>query len=107
MRARVVGVALAGGLLGFVTAGSLAAGGVVVVRIADLVFAPATVTAKVGDTVEWVNADFLDHTATAKDESFDLSLAVGHSGRLALTKPGRISYFCRVHPNMTGTIDVE
>jgi plastocyanin len=35
------------------------------VTIDKLVFAPAEVTAKVGDTVEWINKDILAHTASA------------------------------------------
>jgi plastocyanin len=31
----------------------------------DLVFNPADITVRVGDTIEWANADFIDHTATA------------------------------------------
>ena len=41
------------------------AGEVVQVKISDLAFTPAEITIHVGETVEWVNEDFLDHTATA------------------------------------------
>ena len=77
------------------------------VEVKALAFSPAQVTAHVGDTIEWVNADFLAHTATAKDKSFDVSLPANKSGSLALKKPGTIDYFCRFHPNMTGKITVE
>ena len=30
-----------------------------------LVFEPAEISAKVGDTIEWINKDILAHTATA------------------------------------------
>ena len=33
----------------------------------DLVFAPAEVSAKVGDTIEWINKDVFVHTATARN----------------------------------------
>ena len=32
-----------------------------------LAFVPAQVSAHVGDTIEWVNADFVAHTATARN----------------------------------------
>ena len=34
------------------------------VTIDKLVFAPAEISAKVGDTIEWVNKDAFAHTAT-------------------------------------------
>ena len=84
-----------------------ASGNVIVVKITDLVFSPAEVSAKIGDTIEWLNDDFLDHTATADNESFDLAIPVGRSARLELKRPGVIPYFCRLHPNMTGAIRVR
>ena len=89
------------------TARDAAAGQVIVVKIIDMAFSPATVKAKVGDVIEWSNADFLDHTATANDNSFDIPLATGESARLELKRRGTVSYYCRVHPNMIGSIDVE
>ena len=35
------------------------------VTIENLVFTPAEITAKVGDTIVWDNKDFVTHTATA------------------------------------------
>ena len=107
MRSSVIGAVLVAGALCLLPAVPVAAGEVIVVKITDMNFSPTTVSAKVGDTIEWVNDDFIDHTATANDESFDLNLPVGKSGRLALTRAGDIAYFCRFHPNMTGTINVE
>lgn len=107
MRTFSFGPLLAAGVLLLVCADPATAQQVIVVKIADMAFSPATVTAKVGDTVEWVNEDFLDHTATAKDEAFDLEIAAGQTRSQRLTKAGTIDYFCRFHPNMTGTIHVD
>ena len=41
----------------------------------NLVFAPAEVSAKVGDTIEWVNKDVFAHTATARNGDFDVNHA--------------------------------
>jgi plastocyanin len=76
------------------------------VDITKLVFAPAEVAAHVGDTIEWVNADFLVHTATAKTKEWEVMILVGKSGRLELKKAGTMDYYCRLHPNMTGRITV-
>jgi plastocyanin len=81
--------------------------GTVEVTIKDLAFEPADVTARTGDTVVWRNDDFVDHTATARDETFDVDLSKGKSGRLLLNKPGTFEYFCRYHPMMTGIIHVH
>lgn len=86
---------------------SAKAGETIVVKITDLAFVPAEVSARVGDTIEWVNADFIDHTATASNGAWDLALPAGSRGRLVVKQAGVLSYFCRVHPNMTGTLNVN
>lgn len=77
------------------------------IDVESLAFRPAQVTAHVGDTVEWANNDFLDHTATARNHAWDLPLPVGKTAKVRLKKAGAVEYFCRIHPNMTGTITVE
>jgi len=77
------------------------------IEVKALAFSPVQVTAHVGDTLEWVNADFVAHTATAKNNEFDVSLSAGKSGRAVLKKPGKVDYFCRFHPNMAGQVTVE
>ncbi len=62
--------------------------------------------AKVGDTIEWVNGDFVDHTATDKAGAWDVAIAAGKAAQLSLTTAGTFSYFCKIHPGMTGTINV-
>ena len=94
-------------LLQLAIASPALAGVVVRIKIADMAFSPAEVTAKVGDTVEWVNSDFVDHTATAKDGPWDVMIAAGKTATLQLTKAGTFNYFCRFHPNMTGKISVS
>jgi plastocyanin len=86
--------------------GGAAAAEVVRVKIEELAFVPAEVTAKVGDTIEWTNADFVDHTATAGSD-FDVEIPAETTARLQLERAGTFDYLCRFHPNMTGTITVE
>ena len=40
----------------------------------NLVVSPAEVSAKVGDTVEWINKDVFAHTATARNGDFDVTM---------------------------------
>ncbi len=86
---------------------SASASEVVRITIHDLAFSPAEVTAKVGDTIEWTNDDFVDHTATANDGAWDVTIAAGKSAQRKLTDAGTFSYYCKIHPNMTGTIHVN
>ena len=76
------------------------------VTIDRLVFAPVEVTAKVGDTIEWVNKDKFVHTATLKG-GWEVMLPAGKSGTLVLEEAGSFNYYCRFHPNMKGRLTVS
>lgn len=90
---------------------ALAAGAVsaqaktITVTVDKMAFSPADITAKVGDTVEWVNKDAFAHTATVKG-GWEVMLPVKKSGSIVMDKAGTINYFCRFHPNMKGQITV-
>ena len=71
-------------------------------------FVPDRLEVAVGDRVTWVNRDFVPHTVTSKEagvESGDLK----ENARWSWTakKPGEISYICRLHPVMNGSIIVK
>ena len=76
------------------------------VTIDKLVFAPADLNAKVGDTIEWVNKDVLAHTATATNGDWNVVTGPTQSGRVVLKKAGAVDYFCKYHPNMKGRVVV-
>jgi plastocyanin len=82
------------------------AGEVVQVKISELAFSLVEITVKAGDAVEWVNNDFVDHTATATGGDWDVMIVAGQSARQEMTKTGTIKYFCRFHPDMIGTVHV-
>ncbi len=75
------------------------------VNIDKLVFDPPNITAKVGDTIEWVNADILAHTATVKGD-WDVMIPPKKTVSYVLKKAGDVEYYCRFHPNMKGRIAV-
>jgi plastocyanin len=79
---------------------------VIQIEITKLAFVPEHVTAEVGDTIEWRNADFVDHTATETGEAWDVMIPKDGSGSLLIESPGTVEYFCRFHPNMRGSIEV-
>jgi plastocyanin len=72
----------------------------------DLVFAPAEVSAKIGDTIEWVNKDVFAHTATARNGDFDVNLPPKKTVTLVLNKAGTVEYYCRFHPNMKAVLKI-
>ena len=77
------------------------------VKMEKLGFLPAEITAHVGDTIEWVNSDFVAHTATARDGSWDVLIPVNAKKTVILKTEGTIEYYCKFHPNMTGRILVS
>ena len=77
------------------------------VKIDNFSFTPATLTVPVGTTVTWTNRDDIPHTVvSADDPKMFKSKAMDTDEKFSYTfaKPGRYSYFCSVHPKMTGTI---
>ena len=61
----------------------------------------------VGDTIEWVNKDIFDHTATSKLGGWDVVVPAGKKARVVMMKAGTFEYFCQYHPNMVGKIAVS
>ena len=76
------------------------------ISMENLVIAPAEASAKVGDTVEWVNKDIFAHTATARNGDFDVTMPPKKTVTMVLKKPGKVEYYCRFHPNMKATLVV-
>jgi plastocyanin len=76
------------------------------ITIDNLVFAPAEVAARVGDTIEWINNDVFVHTATARNGDFDVITPPKKTVTSVLTKAGVIEYYCRYHPNMKAALTI-
>ena len=78
------------------------------VAIQNFAFGPASLSVAAGTTVTWTNNDTAPHTATADDGSFDSSsIAPGATFSQAFATAGTFAYHCSLHPNMTGTIEVN
>lgn len=90
-----------------VPAGAQQSGGrEITVTMDNMVFGRMPTDAKVGDTIIWVNNDTVQHTATARDGSFDVRLQPGKRGRTVLTKAGNLAIYCIYHPMMRTTLRV-
>ncbi len=81
--------------------------------IVNYAFTPQNLTVKKGTTVTWINMDFVQHTVTSGSNGtpnglFDSAL-LDHMQTFSYTfnEPGEYRYFCKPHPNMTGTVIVE
>lgn len=70
-------------------------------------FGPAPAGLRVGDTILWRNDDILHHSATARDGSFDLDLPSKGQAALVLKTAGRVDFYCKFHPGMTGTLVIK
>lgn len=77
------------------------------ITMENLVISPIEVSAKVGDTINWINKDVFAHTATAKNGDFDVTLPPKKSASSVLKKAGTVDYYCRYHPNMKATLKIE
>jgi plastocyanin len=78
------------------------------VKIDNFVFGPETITVPVGATVTWTNKDDIPHTAVSTDGAFK-SKVMDTDEKFSHTfdKAGTYSYYCTIHPKMTGKIVVQ
>jgi plastocyanin len=76
------------------------------VTIDKLVFLPSGITAKVGDTVEWINKDPIAHTATVKG-GWEVMVPPKKTVAQHLDTAEVVDFYCRLHPNMKGKLTVE
>lgn len=80
------------------------------VTVKTFAFQPGELTVDVGDTVTWTNADRTVHTVTAgtperPGDAFDAELdGPGATATHRFDAAGTITYFCRRHPSMTGSV---
>ncbi len=78
------------------------------VKIDNFTFNPQQITVKAGTTVVWINHDDIPHTVTSKTGIFkSKALDTDDKFSFTFTTPGTYSYFCALHPHMTGSIVVE
>lgn len=79
-----------------------------IVLIENMLFTPAELTVKAGESIEWENRDLVPHTVTAKDGSFDSkAIAPGKKWRHSISGIGPVAYKCIFHPTMSATIVVK
>jgi plastocyanin len=79
------------------------------IEIKDFAFNPQTITVKSGEKITWINRDEEPHTVVSVGKQFKKSSALDTDQTYTTVAgaPGTYSYFCSVHPKMTGTIVVQ
>ncbi len=78
------------------------------VKIDNFVFGPQTITVTAGTTVTWTNKDDIPHTVVSADGVFKSKVRdTDEQFSYKFDKTGTYSYYCSVHPKMTGKVVVQ
>jgi len=79
------------------------------VKIDNFTFTPNELIVPAGTTVQWVNSDDIPHTVVSDDKTTFKSKALDTDDNFSFTfsKSGTYSYFCSIHPKMTGKVSVQ
>jgi plastocyanin len=79
------------------------------IEIDNFTFGPQELTVKVGDTVTWTNRDDIPHNVRASGgATFKCAVMdTGATCQIPFTTAGEFTYFCGLHPKMTGKVIVK
>ena len=77
--------------------------------IKDFHFDPQILTVRSGEKITWINRDEEPHTVVSVEKQFKKSSALDTDQEFTITAGahGTYTYYCSVHPRMTGTIVVK
>lgn len=101
----IITLLVIGLLLGVTSAGAQSNQQTVSIR--DFSFQPAQLSVEPGTTVTWTNEGNEPHTVTADNGLFDSRMLYpGDSYSVQFDGMGTLSYYCTLHPSMTGGITV-
>ena len=78
------------------------------ISIQKFAFTPKEITVKPGTKVVWTNKDETPHTVIAPDGSFvSKAMDTDDTYEHVFATEGDFSYFCTLHPYMTGVVHVQ
>jgi amicyanin len=78
------------------------------VKIDNFTFGPAELKVPAGATVTWANRDDIPHTVVSTDKVFKSKvLDTDEKYSFTFATPGTYTYFCSIHPKMTGKVIVQ
>lgn len=79
-----------------------------IVEIRAFKFVPEIISVRTGDRITWINGDIVPHTATARDEGWDTgTIKKSDSKTLLVTADMPVNYYCRFHPMMKASLDLQ
>jgi amicyanin len=103
-----LGIAGLGAVAGNVRASAQAKPETVEVKIDNFTFGPSELTVMAGTTVTWTNRDDIPHTVVSTDKAFKSKvLDTDEKYSSTFRAPGTFTYFCSIHPKMTGKVVVQ
>lgn len=82
-------------------------GGGSTITIADFTFDPSTISASGPTEVTITNNDAAAHTFTLDDGSVDEEIEGGETVTVTVDVSQTTGFYCRFHPQMTGTVEVS
>lgn len=79
------------------------------VKIDNFSFNPSTITVKTGTQITWTNQDDVPHTVVSDMNNSFKSRVLDTDEKFSFIpkQRGTYSYFCSIHPKMTGKIVVQ
>ena len=78
------------------------------IDIRNFAFVPATDTVRIGQAITFRNLDLVPHSATDDRGGFDSgSIAAEGHWRFVPRRKGVVTYHCRFHPTMHGTLVIR
>ncbi|CAN2535926.1 Plastocyanin [Methylocapsa aurea] len=96
------------GLVGVLVALSSKADDGQMIDIADFAFSPSEIRVAAGARIVFVNHDDTPHNVVDRNGAFrSKALDTGESFSIVFDKPGEVTYFCGLHPQMTGKVIVS
>ncbi|MBZ5664549.1 MAG: metallophosphoesterase [Acidobacteriia bacterium] len=87
---------------------AVATGETIPAAIDNFSFTPKEMTVKAGTTVRWTNKDDIPHTVTSDNNVFASPVLDSNQNfQFTFASAGKFTYFCRLHPKMTGEVVVR
>lgn len=78
------------------------------IRVDNFTFTPETLTVPANSTVTWTNKDDVPHVIASTDGMFrSKGLDTDDHYSFKFSQPGTYTYYCSIHPKMTGKIVVQ
>ena len=80
-----------------------------IVQMKSISYEPKKIEIHVGDSLQWTNVSYTEHSATAEDSSFETGLIPLHgtSKKIQFSVPGVFKYHCSLHgKTMSGQVTV-